>query len=55
MATRAAEQCFGVLQTHEAVADELNSDDELEWEITSQCSDMDEVDNIVPVFAQEDD
>ena len=35
IATRAAEQCFGVLQTHEAVADELNSDDELEWEITS--------------------
>ena len=38
------------LQTHANVAKEQVSDSEIEWEIASDNSDMDEVDDIVPVL-----
>ena len=37
-------------QTHDALVEERFSDDEMEWEITSECSDVEEIDDMVPFF-----
>ena len=50
IALRAAHNKQCLFQTHANVAEEQVSDSEIEWEITSDNSDMDEVDDIVPVL-----
>ena len=50
IATRAAEASFRSFQTHEALAMEQHSDDDMEWEIASENSDIEEIDDMVPVL-----
>ena len=40
----------GLFQTHENVVEEQLSDNEMEWEIASDNSNMDEIDDIVPIL-----
>ena len=57
IATRATEGSFGHLQTHEAGANKVQSDDELEWnmeDIDIECSDTEEVDDMVPILNEVD-
>ena len=53
MATRAA-QNMCQFQTHKSIAEERQSDDEMEWEITSQCSDVEMIDDLVPIIDNTD-
>ena len=42
-------------QTHDVITKELGSDDEVkEWEVDTSTSDVDEVDDIVPLLLAED-
>lgn len=50
IATRVAEASFRSFQTHEALAMEQQSDDDMEWEIASENSDIEEIDDMVPVL-----
>lgn len=53
IAKRATEQSFASFQTHEALVEERGSDDDMEWEVASECSDVNEVDDMVPVLADD--
>ena len=59
IATRATKWGFGCLQTHKAiVADDLQSNNEMEWNVEDfdiQCSDVEEMDDMVPVLDVNDD
>ena len=50
IAKRAAEHHVTPFQTHDALVEERFSDDEMEWEITSECSDVEEIDDMVPIL-----
>ena len=50
IALRIAHDKHGLFQTHANVAEEQASDNEIEWVIAFDNSDMDEVDDIVPVL-----
>ena len=58
IATRATEQSFGCLQTHEAIADDLQSNNEMECNVKyfdTQCLDVEEMDDMVLVLDVNDD
>ncbi|MCO5568512.1 hypothetical protein L7F22_022211 [Adiantum nelumboides] len=57
IAIRATEESFGRFQTHDAIADETQSDEELKWnieDIDPNCLDVDEVDDMMPIIDAED-
>lgn len=54
VAMRAAATGSSQFQTHNVIAEGRDSDSELEWEVASDNSDMDDVDDIVPVLLSED-
>ena len=50
IATCASKKAFGLLHTHKMIADELQFDNELEWDVENlnpQCSDAEEVDDMI--------
>ena len=58
IATRATEPGFGCLQTHAAIADDLQSDNEMECNVEDfdiQCSDVKIMDDLVPILDINDD
>ena len=55
LATRATEVAMQMppKQTHEVVSEERGSEDEDEWEIDSSASDIEEIDDIIPVLTSD--
>ena len=53
IATRGA-QSMCQFQTHESIAEERMTDDEMEWEIISECSDVDPLDDLIPIIDNSD-